>query len=126
MSVPARHLSYEASSYSSLNQRPHKAAQKSSKSFKCLTMSTVNLGRTYLDTHTLCAVGEEEGEVEGGSSGAATSFIMSSFMAQCATGFFLLSYAPTPKKTPETRRPQVGGAVREVVGFEYYRNTAAQ
>lgn len=61
MSVPARNLSYEASSYSSLNQRPHKAAQKSSKSFKCLTMSTVNLGRTYLDTHTVCGGGGRSG-----------------------------------------------------------------
>lgn len=67
-------------------------------------MSTVNLGRTYLDTHThTVCVGEE-----GGSSGTATSFIMSSFMAQCATGFFLLSYAPTPKKTPETREAATG------------------
>lgn len=65
-------------------------------------MSTVNLGRTYLDTHTGC-VGKE-----GGSTGTATSFIMSSFMAQCATGFFLLSYAPTPKKTPETREAATG------------------
>lgn len=117
MSVPARNLSYEASSYSSLNQRPHKAAQKSSKSFKCLTMSTVNLGRTYLDTHTLCAVGEEEGEVEGGSSGAATSFIMSSFMAQCATGFF---FAQLRTDTEKNTRDQAATGRRSSAGSGWF------
>lgn len=94
-------------------------------------MSTVNLGRTYLDTHTHSLLGEMgEREVAGGSSGTATSFIMSSFMAQCATAFFCsVTHRHRKKHQRPERRPQVGGGGGEavaVVAFEYYRNTAAQ